>query len=53
MMNDFAAYVLMELEKLMLSASLSMISVATWLDGTEFAMPVTALQDVHKRLMLD
>ena len=53
MMNDFAACVLMELEKWMLTASPAMINTATWLDGNEFAVPVSTLQDVQKRLMND
>jgi len=53
MMNDFAACVLMELEKWMLNASPAMINMSTWLDSAEFAVPVSTLEEVQKRLTSD
>jgi hypothetical protein len=53
MMNDFAACLLMELEKWMLNASPAMINMGTWLDSAEFAVPVSTLEEVQKRLTSD
>mmetsp|Transcript_26937 Transcript_26937/g.75892 ORF Transcript_26937/g.75892 Transcript_26937/m.75892 type:complete len:1891 (+) Transcript_26937:162-5834(+) len=53
MMNDFAACLLMELEKWMLNASPAMVNMSTWLDYSEFAVPVSTLEEVQKRLMND
>lgn len=52
-MNDFAACLLMELEKWMLNASPAMVEMTTWLDNPEFAVPVSTLQEVQNILIND